>query len=179
MLGSFACDLCTGYSSLRNWAWQGRPRGEMTVEERIEAADRRKVDGNELFKEGKIAAAMQQYEMVDLLFFRFYLDPAKVSHIQVLVSYFFPTPCIKLKLGLQICGRQLIVSHLDQSNYLANQKQGAVNKYNFTVFMRHFQGSSRPLEDVHFSSGPTGYDCCTSSKVSSAGPHSEHWWSCS
>lgn len=36
----------------------------MTVEERIEAADRRKVDGNELFKEGKIAEAMQQYEMV-------------------------------------------------------------------------------------------------------------------
>ncbi|CAM6012542.1 unnamed protein product [Sphagnum balticum] len=44
-------------------AREGRPRGEMTVEERIEAADRRKVDGNELFKEGKIAAAMQQYEM--------------------------------------------------------------------------------------------------------------------
>jgi hypothetical protein len=108
----------------------------MTVEERIEAADRRKVDGNELFKEGKIAAAMQQYEMVDLLFFRFYLDPAKISHIQVLVSYFFPTPCIKLKLGLQICGRQLIVTQLDQSNYLANQNQGAVNKYKFTVFMR-------------------------------------------
>jgi hypothetical protein len=121
----------------------------MTVEERIEAADRRKVDGNELFKEGKIAAAMQQYEMVDLLFFRFYLEPAKISHIEVFVSYFFPTPCIKLKLGLQICGRQLIVTHLDQLNYLANQKQG--DKYNFTVFMRHFQDSSRALEDVHFS----------------------------
>lgn len=38
----------------------------MVVEERIEAADRRKVDGNELFKEGKIAEAMQQYEMVTL-----------------------------------------------------------------------------------------------------------------
>lgn len=42
---------------------EGRPPGEMVVEERIEAADRRKVDGNELFKEGKIAEAMQQYEM--------------------------------------------------------------------------------------------------------------------
>ncbi|KAG0555064.1 hypothetical protein KC19_12G141600 [Ceratodon purpureus] len=42
---------------------EGRPTGEMVVEERIEAADRRKVDGNELFKEGKIAEAMQQYEM--------------------------------------------------------------------------------------------------------------------
>jgi hypothetical protein len=35
----------------------------MTVEERIEAADRRRIDGNELFKEGNIEAAMQQYEM--------------------------------------------------------------------------------------------------------------------
>lgn len=44
--------------------FQGKEPGEMVVEERIEAADRRKVDGNELFKEGKIAEAMQQYEMV-------------------------------------------------------------------------------------------------------------------
>ncbi|CAM6018965.1 unnamed protein product [Sphagnum balticum] len=44
-------------------AKEGRPRGEMTVEERIEAADRRRIDGNELFKEGNIEAAMQQYEM--------------------------------------------------------------------------------------------------------------------
>ena len=36
----------------------------MTVEERIEAADRRKRDGNELFKDDKFEEAMQQYEMV-------------------------------------------------------------------------------------------------------------------
>lgn len=36
----------------------------MTVEERISAADRRKMDGNELFKEEKLEDAMQQYEMV-------------------------------------------------------------------------------------------------------------------
>lgn len=36
----------------------------MVVEERIEAANRRKVDGNELFKEGRFEEAMQQYEMV-------------------------------------------------------------------------------------------------------------------
>jgi hypothetical protein len=35
------------------------------------------------------------------------------------VIYFFPTPAIKL--GLQIDGRLLIATHLDQSNYLANQ----------------------------------------------------------
>ena len=36
----------------------------MTVEERIGAADRRKMDGNALFKEDKLEEAMQQYEMV-------------------------------------------------------------------------------------------------------------------
>jgi hypothetical protein len=65
-------------------------------------------------------------------------------------SYFFPTPPIKLKLGLQIGGRLLIAKHLDQSNYLANQKQGAVNKYNLTVFIRLFQASSRALKAIHF-----------------------------
>jgi hypothetical protein len=40
-----------------------------------------------------------------------------------LVLYFFPAPPIKLKLGLQIGGRLLIATHLDQSNYLANQQQ--------------------------------------------------------
>jgi hypothetical protein len=36
---------------------------------------------------------------------------------------FFPTPRIKLKLGLQIGGRLLIPTHLDQSKYVANQQQ--------------------------------------------------------
>lgn len=36
----------------------------MTVEERIEAADRRKKEGNTLFAEEKLEEAMQQYEMV-------------------------------------------------------------------------------------------------------------------
>lgn len=41
----------------------------MTVEERIEAADRRKLEGNDYFKEKKFEEAMQQYEMVrDLLY---------------------------------------------------------------------------------------------------------------
>jgi hypothetical protein len=64
-----------------------------------------------------------------------------ISHIQVLVTYFFPTTSIKLKLGLKICGRLLIATHLDQSNYLDNQKQGAVNKYDLTVLIRLLQGS--------------------------------------
>lgn len=41
----------------------------MTVEERIGVADRRKMDGNALFKEEKLEEAMQQYEMVTHIFF--------------------------------------------------------------------------------------------------------------
>lgn len=36
----------------------------MTVEERIEAADRRKAEGNVYFKDEKLEEAIQQYEMV-------------------------------------------------------------------------------------------------------------------
>ncbi|KAJ4711601.1 Peptidylprolyl isomerase [Melia azedarach] len=42
---------------------EGKARSDMTVEERIGAADRRKMDGNALFKEEKLEEAMQQYEM--------------------------------------------------------------------------------------------------------------------
>ncbi len=73
-----------------------------------------------------------------------------ISHIQVLLTYFFPTPPISLKMGVQIGGRLLIATHLDQSNYLANQKQGAVNKYDLTVFIKLSQGSSRALKAMHF-----------------------------
>jgi hypothetical protein len=70
------------------------------------------------------------------------MPPCKnISHIKVLISYFFPTPPIKLKLRLQIGGRLLIATHLDQLNYLPNQKQGAVNKYDLTVFIRLFESS--------------------------------------
>ncbi|CAI0442527.1 unnamed protein product [Linum tenue] len=42
---------------------EGKARSDMTVEERIGAADRRKMDGNNLYKEEKLEEAMQQYEM--------------------------------------------------------------------------------------------------------------------
>ncbi|KAG5238457.1 peptidyl-prolyl cis-trans isomerase FKBP [Salix suchowensis] len=42
---------------------EGKARGDMTAEERISAADRRKMDGNSLFKEEILEEAMQQYEM--------------------------------------------------------------------------------------------------------------------
>ncbi|THU49792.1 hypothetical protein C4D60_Mb06t13260 [Musa balbisiana] len=44
-------------------AKEGKARSDMTVEERIEAAERRKVEGNDYFKEKKVEEAMQQYEM--------------------------------------------------------------------------------------------------------------------
>ncbi|CAK9140396.1 unnamed protein product [Ilex paraguariensis] len=43
---------------------EGKARSDMTVEERIGTADKRKMDGNALFKEEKLEEAMQQYEMV-------------------------------------------------------------------------------------------------------------------
>ncbi|XP_025663366.1 peptidyl-prolyl cis-trans isomerase FKBP42 isoform X1 [Arachis hypogaea] len=42
---------------------EGKARSDMTVEERIGAADRRKMDGNVLFQQEKLEEAMQQYEM--------------------------------------------------------------------------------------------------------------------
>jgi hypothetical protein len=49
------------------------------------------------------------------------MGPCKnISYIQVLVTNFFPPRPIKLKRGLQVGGRLLIATHLEQSNYLAN-----------------------------------------------------------
>ncbi|XP_038971752.1 peptidyl-prolyl cis-trans isomerase FKBP42-like isoform X4 [Phoenix dactylifera] len=47
-----------------NLSWEkGKARSDMTVEERIQAADGRKMEGNSYFKEEKLQEAMQQYEM--------------------------------------------------------------------------------------------------------------------
>nr|DAD42395.1 TPA_asm: hypothetical protein HUJ06_000625 [Nelumbo nucifera] len=43
---------------------EGKARSDMTVEERIGAADQRKMEGNAYFKDDKLEEAMQQYEMV-------------------------------------------------------------------------------------------------------------------
>ncbi|XP_038977763.1 peptidyl-prolyl cis-trans isomerase FKBP42-like [Phoenix dactylifera] len=44
-------------------AKEGKARSDMTVEEIIQAADGRKMEGNSYFKEEKLQEAMQQYEM--------------------------------------------------------------------------------------------------------------------
>ena len=40
---------------------------DMMVEERMAAAERRKVDGNDLFKKGMVEEAIEQYEIVSFL----------------------------------------------------------------------------------------------------------------
>ncbi len=60
-----------------------------------------------------------------------------------LVIYFFPTPPIRLKLGLQISGRLLIATDLDQSNYLANQQQVLVFAVPFTSLSK-LEKNARP-----------------------------------
>jgi hypothetical protein len=67
---------------------------------------------------------------------------ASFSHPSFSYKLLFPTPPIKLKLGLQEGGRLLIATHLDQWNYLPNQKhQGAVDKHDFTLSpFRPFHG---------------------------------------
>jgi len=81
--------------------------------------------------------------------------------------------------GLQIGGTLLIATLLDQSNYLANQKQGAFNKYDLIVFTRPSKMYifSGPQESSSGSNNGCNY--CKSSKISSAGPHTEHQWRCS
>lgn len=59
---------------------QGKARSDMTVEERIEAADRRKIEGNEYFKEKKFEEAMQQYEMVSCLLMSFFSYCKMLNH---------------------------------------------------------------------------------------------------
>jgi hypothetical protein len=51
-----------------------------------------------------------------------------ISGIQVFSYDFFPTLPMNVKLGLQVGGRLVIATHLEHSNYLPNQKQGAVNQ---------------------------------------------------
>jgi len=57
-----------------------------------------------------------------------YLTCTLQSQTKLLRGLISPTPPRKLNLGLQIDGRLLIANHLDQSLWLANQKQGAAIK---------------------------------------------------
>jgi hypothetical protein len=59
--------------------------------------------------------------------------PCKIiSHIEVAVTNISSDPTHKTKTATEVGGTLVrIATHLDQSNYLANQKQGASNKIRF------------------------------------------------
>jgi len=100
-----------------------------------------------------------------------------VSHVQLLVANFFPTPPIKLKLGLQVSGRLLIATHLDESDYLANQKQWFDCVYETDPGLWKL----RALEAEVIFKVPLVLQLIhwwTSSKISRAGSHTERWWRC-
>jgi hypothetical protein len=67
----------------------------------------------------------------------------KKKHLHASSSYLlFQNPPIKLKCGLHRRGRLLIATHLDQSNYLANQKRKYSQlKHDLTLFIKLFQAS--------------------------------------
>lgn len=74
---------------------QGKARSDMTVEERIAAADRRKIEGNGYFKEQKFEEAMQQYEMVSGKLYFAHDYTSSYQHILISVELFpFTGDCI-------------------------------------------------------------------------------------
>ncbi|KAK8512217.1 hypothetical protein V6N13_097118 [Hibiscus sabdariffa] len=109
---------------------EGKARGDMTVEERIGAADRRKMDGNSLFKEDKLEEAMQQYEMAiaymgdDFMFQLFgkYRDMALAvknpCHLNMAACL------IKLKRYEEAIGHCSIVLSEDENNVKAMFRRG-------------------------------------------------------
>lgn len=109
---------------------EGKTRGDMTVEERIGAADRRKMDGNTLFKEEKLEEAMQQYAMAitymgdDFMFQLFgkYHDMAMAvknpCHLNMAACL------IKLKRYEEAIGQCTIVLAEDENNLKALFRRG-------------------------------------------------------
>ncbi|KAF3338617.1 peptidyl-prolyl cis-trans isomerase FKBP42 isoform X2 [Carex littledalei] len=111
-------------------AKEGKARSDMTVEERIEAADRRKKEGNALFAEEKLQEAMQQYEMAiaymgdDFMFQLF----GKYRDMALAVK----NPChlnmaqclIKLKRYDEAIGQCTIVLSEDENNLKALFRRG-------------------------------------------------------
>ncbi|CAL9093641.1 peptidyl-prolyl cis-trans isomerase FKBP42-like [Musa acuminata AAA Group] len=111
-------------------AKEGKARSDMTVEERIEAAERRKVEGNDYFKEKKVEEAMQQYEMAiaymgdDFMFQLFgkYRDMALAvknpCHLNMAACL------IKLKRYEEAIGQCTIVLSEDENNVKALFRRG-------------------------------------------------------
>ncbi|KAL5981406.1 Peptidyl-prolyl cis-trans isomerase fkbp42 [Asimina triloba] len=111
-------------------AKEGKARSDMTVEERIEASDRRKAEGNDYFKEEKLEEAIQQYEMAiaymgdDFMFQLFgkYRDMALAvknpCHLNMAACM------IKLKRYEEAIGQCSIVLSEDENNVKALFRRG-------------------------------------------------------
>lgn len=111
-------------------AKEGKARSDMTVEERIQAADTRKMRGNDFFKDEKLEEAMQQYEMAiaymgdDFMFQLF----GKYRDMALAVK----NPChlntaaclIKLKRYEEAIGQCTIVLSEDENNVKALFRRG-------------------------------------------------------
>ncbi|CAN6567286.1 unnamed protein product [Malus baccata var. baccata] len=104
---------------------EGKACSDMTVEERIGAADRIKIDGNGLFKEEKLEEAMQRYEMAiaymgDYFMFQLFgkyrdmvLAVKNPCHLNMAASF------IKLKRYEEAIGQCSIVLAEDENNVKA------------------------------------------------------------
>eukprot|EP00262_Sarcandra_glabra_P013364 TRINITY_DN3684_c0_g1_i1.p1 TRINITY_DN3684_c0_g1~~TRINITY_DN3684_c0_g1_i1.p1 ORF type:complete len:376 (+),score=87.45 TRINITY_DN3684_c0_g1_i1:207-1334(+) len=111
-------------------AKEGKARSDMTVEERIQAADKRKMEGNVHFKDEKLEEAMQQYEMAiaymgdDFMFQLFgkYRDMALAvknpCHLNMAACL------IKLKRYDEAIGQCSIVLSEDENNVKALFRRG-------------------------------------------------------
>ncbi|XP_043690457.1 peptidyl-prolyl cis-trans isomerase FKBP42-like [Telopea speciosissima] len=109
---------------------EGKARSDMTVEERIGTADRRKMEGNALFNDEKLEEAMQQYEMAiaymgdDFMFQLFgkYRDMAlsvkNPCHLNMAACL------IKLKRYEEAIGQCSIVLAEDENNVKALFRRG-------------------------------------------------------
>jgi hypothetical protein len=89
-----------------------------------------------------------------------------------LVIYFFSTPTVKLKLGMQLGGRSLLTAtHLDQSNYLTNQQQ----VLGLLCLLHSFQNKGNLRQNILFSENCVGFwqDFAPQNKKNS-GYHIEH-----
>jgi len=106
-----------------------------------------------------------------------------ISHIQVFVINFCPTPPIKLKLGLQVRGRLLIANPLEPIKPSTQSETGSSQYIPFNCVYETPGGLLQGPERCAFSQGSqqsssefTGFDSWTSSKMSIARSHTEHGW---
>ncbi len=117
------------------------------------------------------------------IFFKFVIRLSGAQYVTMqkyfshpsLIIYFFLTPPIKIKLGLQIVGRLLIETHLDQSHTLANRQQVLGYAVPFTSLSK----LCKMLGQNHFAE-PNWHGLAFLHPIYILqGSHTEHWWSCS